>query len=270
MNIIYDGLLIDESDFKVEISNRAFQYGDGLFESIIYDNGNLRFFDRHLSRLYDAMECLSLKKPKQFQKHLELNIKDLLVANRCSNAKLKLQVWRKSGGLYSPENNDIHYVIYTSTWTDKSHVLDRVGFSEEHVLSYSKYSSFKTCNSLPYILATIERDKRQLSDLILCDVNGNISEATSSNIFWKKNEIYYTPHLETGCVAGIMRSVLLDKLTESGCKILEVKAQKQELDEADQLFLCNVSGLYPVSRLNNVKYHTILDDVILDCIKKEE
>ena len=73
--------------------------------------------------------------------------------------------------------------------------ITKISFSDKIKLHFSLFSPYKTLNSLPYVLAGIEKTERNLEDLILLDSQNNISESTSANIFWIKNDKIFTPNL---------------------------------------------------------------------------
>lgn len=265
MKVIYNARAIEEKRFSIKNKDRCFQYGDGLFETIIYQNGKIQFLERHLERLKKGMEALNFNIPALFSaRELQDQILELLSINQLSgSARIKLQVWRKDGGLYTPVQNEVNYLITTIPFENKGNkIINSAGFSIDVKLYPTKLSRFKTCNALFYILAGIERQKRKLDDLILLDHQGNIAECTSANIFWLYKEEYYTPSTATGCIEGIMRGHLIEKLRKHKKLVYEVKESKESLLKAEKVFICNVTGVFPVKMIEGKVYNCYLDPLL--------
>ncbi|UII30898.1 aminotransferase class IV [Fulvivirga ulvae] len=243
--------------FSCAINDRALQFGDGLFETIRIENGKAQLLNYHMERLLEGAGALRFNIPKYItEESLQSQIAELLFHNHFGkNATAKLIVWRR---------ND-YQKAYTSTDTGVNTLLmlrpastpvtkQRAGFSEDVILHYWKLSRFKTISALPYIMASQERDSRKLDELILLNVHGHITESTSSNIFWSKDDIYYTPALTTGCIAGVQRRHILKTLGTQKIEFHEVEEGKEALLNADGVFVCNSSGLSPIAQLNNITY----------------
>src|SRR5688572_16669538 len=104
-----NGSIVDASQPVLMHSNRAFRYGDAVFETIRLMNGEILFFEKHLARLRRSMEMLSMNWPSTFSfQQLHLLIRHLdQVNNLGGNARIRFEVYRKEGGYYTPHTNDI-------------------------------------------------------------------------------------------------------------------------------------------------------------------
>lgn len=251
MKVIYNAKPMEEGEFLVKNTDRAFRYGDGLFETIIYDKGKISLLDRHLRRLKGGMRIFRLEADILTEENIRQQIESLAALNQIKGTgRVRLQVWRKEGGLYTPDRQQANLFLTMAPFEKKEgKVIEHAAISEEVYLYKTSTSRFKTCNALPYILAGIEKKERKLDDLVLRDHQGNIAECTSANIFWVKDGVYFTPSLDTGCVAGVMRGYLIDKLTQAGKKPCLVQETIESLLQADSVFACNVTGIFPVRRI---------------------
>lgn len=257
MLISYNFKQIDEKLFSLPYQDRGFRYGDGLFETIIYQKQKIRFFKDHLKRLKSGMKALGYEGVNGLKKDLlEQQILQLIHKNKLDNkVRVKLHIWRKPGGLYRPDNNHFNVLI---TVKEEPQYFEfktlKLAFSKEVSLAYTPFSKFKTSNSLPYIAASIEREKRGFDDLVLCNRKGIVAECTSSNIFWVKNNRIITPSLKSGCIAGVARKNMIKKLLKAGYKVEKVMSKKSQLLEADSVFLTNVAGVMHVRSIEQHKY----------------
>ena len=110
---IYNGHLISIHESQITFSNRAFRYGDSIFESIRLVNGKIMLLNHHLHRLKLSMNLLSMKIPLEFNiSTIENLIISLIKSNKVNkDARIRLTVFRNEGGYYVPEHNDISYLI---------------------------------------------------------------------------------------------------------------------------------------------------------------
>ena len=111
-------------------------------------------------------------------------------------------------------------------------------------------SNFKTCNSSPYILAGLNKQERNLDDVILLNDKGRISEASSSNIFFIKKNKIITPSLSEACIAGTMRKTILEIALEKKYIIQETQIKLTHLQNFEEIWLTNaISGIKWVAQI---------------------
>ncbi|RME18303.1 MAG: aminotransferase class IV, partial [Bacteroidetes bacterium] len=124
---IYNGEIVTASQLSsISFSNRAFKYGDALFETIRYSNKNILFLSEHLLRLKLSMPILKMKIPPYFSFDYFLNkISDVIYANNLQDksARIRLTVFRTGSGNYYPESNDVDYLIETEELSHSSYLL---------------------------------------------------------------------------------------------------------------------------------------------------
>lgn len=264
MTGIFNRKLIDFSQFPFKETERAFNYGDGLFETIIVRRGEIRFLDYHLERLHKGLKILSINGNEITKEAIEMDIQTLFSKeNYRRTIRVKIHVWRKPGGLYTPQNNTANILITVSKQLDRPKTINKAEIAENITLSYSPISGLKTCNALPYILAGLEKKEKKLDEVIILDNNGNLSECSSSNLFWVKGNVIYTPSLSSGCVAGVMRRNILEQARLSKRNIEEVLEKPTTLLTANQVFCCNVTGIYTFKSIGTQTYNIELEQKIL-------
>ncbi len=242
-------------------SNRSFRYGDCLFETIRGLGTSLQFFDQHYARLTKGMQVLSMDIPADFKTILEQNITKTINKNRYFGGnRIRLSIFRGGGGLYTPASNKIAFLIEVSQLKEKQYVLNsrglNIGLYEEVRKQPAPYASFKTANSMLFIMAGIYKQNNGLDDCLLTSGQGNIIEAISSNLFIINNDILQTPPVESGIVRGIMREQIINLALEQNITVFE-DCQFTETDilKADEIFLTNaVSGIRWVAAYKQRRY----------------
>lgn len=263
MNTVHEVYILNGSVMQADsrvpaFYNRAFCYGDGLFETMRCFNGHIAFLKDHLIRLQAGMKALKMNIPKGVdEKGLTTQIKKLMPLNAFSGlTRIRLQVWRNDGGFYTPDTNDSSYIITVSRFAKTTFERKglRIGIYESVSLVPGLFSPFKTCNSIPYVMAGLYAKKMKLDDCLLLNNKGHVTESVASNLFWIKNENVFTPPLSDGCIAGVMRKNLRRYMKKKGLQVAEKSITIKELERVDELFLTNVSnGIRWVSTLNGIK-----------------
>ena len=99
-------------------------------------------------------------------------------------------------------------------------------------------------------MAGREKVQRQYDDIILTDNEGNLSESHVANLFWVSGSHIFTPSISTGCIAGVMRSFILEFYRNKNNSINEVRMTKEVLENADSIFISNASGIRYFSMYN--------------------
>lgn len=284
--IIFNGELIPADNPVVAADNRAFRYGDAVFETIRYHKGIPLFFDEHYKRLKHGMNILkmevaSLPPVEILVKQISL----LIIKNSIfKDARIRLTVFRNGAGLYTPERNDVSYLIETFPVEGELYTYNKkgllVGVFDEYHKSAQPLSGFKNANSLIYILGSIYKKENDLDDCLIVNEKGKIIEALSSNLFWIKDDVVYTPSLASGCVDGIMRKQIIKTVTNSGMLLKETSGTtEQELSDADEVFLTNaIQGVNRVVGIGDKRYYSfktkkifsLLTDNIRQMIENEQ
>lgn len=248
---------LNEAGFSI---NRAMKYGDGLFESIRVIDGELKFYSLHIDRLRKGMEFLKIEyHDKQFE---EINVcmEQLLIKNEIEKGgRIRLTVFRSGGGKYCPESNKPSYFIEAEPLAENEYDLNPRGYSidlaTENRIYFNPILRFKTLNSLPYVLASIEKDKKKVDEMVLLNTAGNIVEGTSSNIFIVFGNNLYTPALSEGCLDGIMRQIIIHLAKQIGLKVTESQVPTSYLERADEVFFSNsISGISWASSYHRKRY----------------
>lgn len=249
-NIILDGIL--EAHF---LNNRSFKYGDGVFETILFDKSSLRFWDDHFLRLQEGLIALGILFIENLKSEIYQNIITLIDKNSHKGlVRIRIQFWRCEGGYYTPTNNNYEYLIESSNYNLAPKQNISIDVCENIELNYTKISHLKTCNSIPYIIASLEKTKKNLDDVIILDANGNIAEATAANIFWVCGDKWFTPSLHTGCIGGVMRKNIISKLKSINKDIIEGEFPVSHLQTADSILLTNVMSIKSVTNFRDIVY----------------
>ena len=258
----YNGRLLPSDEVKITPSNRAFNYGDGVFETVKIRNGRLVFWEEHYFRLMASMRMIRMKIPVEFTlEFLEHEIlKTIASLDIQTNLRARLSVFRKDGGLYMPTSNDVDFLVVV---TPMSHVIKE----EYHVDLYKDFfihsgylSTIKSTNKLIHTLASIYAQENALDNCILLNERKGVVEATNANIFLVKDGLVKTPSLSEGCLNGIIRAKVIDMLSKNDSYTIEESIITPfEIQKADEIFITNcLMGIQPVTKYRKKEFKTDL------------
>jgi branched-subunit amino acid aminotransferase/4-amino-4-deoxychorismate lyase len=257
--LLHNFKVVPEEEFKLSFDNRGFQYNDGFFETLILHRGKIRFLDDHLDRIRKAMKVLGLAPlPHLNADYLQTEVPALALQNYLEQEtiRVKINFWRKPGGLFTPESEEAEILITVQPQQPYPVKIRQADFYTGFPNRFTPFTFFKGPYALHYVQASLAKKKTGLDEFILLDEQGNISECLVSNIFWIKNNQVFTPSLESGCIAGIMRLNIL-----RACQMLKAEAwegfyAKADLLAADAVFTSNVTGLRPVLAIGQQQFKT--------------
>ncbi len=255
----YNSTIFDDHSKIIMAQNRAFRYGDGLFETMRLIKGEIPLLHLHFSRLINGMKALYIQIPTYFNIHYLKNEILKTIDYQQINARVRLSVWRSGEGAYSPMAYTPDYLIQINPIADPIFTLNEVGLSvgiyKDVRLYETKISCYKTNNALPYVLAAEFAKREGVDDVFLLHTEGGIAEATSSNVFVLKNNCWHTPSLSQGCVGGVMRNFILQKFQLKNIIFKECALTIQNIKEADEIFLTNaVQGIRWVEQFGEKSY----------------
>jgi len=260
--ISLNGIKLKENEAILKASNRAFRYGDALFETIRCVHQKPAYFHDHYQRILNGMSLLKMDlQSLPSAAILERQITSLIQKNRLfHDVRTRLTIFREDGGLYTPSSNKVNYLIEVSPLKTNAYELNSKGLLidifEDELKAISCFSQYKTANALLFVLAGLYKNEKGVNDVLLLNTNKQIIEGLASNLFWIKDDAVYTPFRSSGCVDGIMRKQLLRIMKAKGWNIYEVGGTNyEELLDADEIFLSNaIQGIQWIVGLREKRY----------------
>ena len=259
--ICYNGSYFPEKDTVISHRNRAFVYGDALFETIHCLGTEPQSIDLHWKRLKLGMERLKMNPGDDISEEtLSFFIGKLLNKNRIfKGARIRLVVFRNEGGLYAPSTNTVSWTMESSPLESERFALNQKGlaadiFDEVH-MPVNPLSNFKTANALIYVLAGIFRSENELDDCFILNQFGRIAETNHSNVFVFIDNTLITPPLSEGCVAGTMRSTVIEMARSEGYTVVEKGLLEKNILEAEEVFITNaIQGIQWIGAYKEKRY----------------
>lgn len=233
----------------IPADDRAFAYGDGLFETMRAHRGTLPWWDRHWARLAHGAQRLGIALPAQQQAFDEA---ERLLAG--ASGVLKLLLSRGSGGRgYAPPSGA------PPTWALSQHPAPPSAAPGGLVLRWCDIrlavqpalAGIKHGNRLEQVLARAEwQDGLDADEGLMRSIDGDVVCATAANLFVLRGDRWYTPPVDRCGVAGVCRQWLLDEFP-----VRQARLSVAGIETADALVLTNaVRGILPVARLGGRRW----------------
>lgn len=258
--INFNGKILDEQTPIISADNRGLKFGDGLFETFKFKNGNLILIDEHLARLWQGMKLMQFEIPKLFNPDiLEEQTLQLIKKNQYNDARIRLTIIRGSGGLYDALNHSPHYIIQAWPLPENNGKLNENGlYCCIYHDSFKVIDCFSNCkhnNFMVYAMGALYAKKMKCNDALILNQNKNLSDSTIANLFLIKDDVIYTPSLSEGPVAGIMRDFVIKELIKADFQIKESIITEEMLMDADEVFLTNsIYNIRWVAEIENKSY----------------
>ena len=257
-------LINGELEQSINPLDRGFQYGDGLFETILLEQACPCFLAEHIQRLQRGCEVLGF--PPADVNIIEKEMSQLTNFRPSGVIKILLSRGVGSRGFLAPDKPKITRLIAFSV-TDRaiSKSLTSVDLlvCETRLARQPLLAGIKHLNQLERILARNEfKEAVTPTEGLMLDVEGAVIEGTMSNVFIVRNGVLLTPKLNNAGVSGVIRNHLIDQAAREGMDCRVVELTLDDMKSADEIFMTN--SLMPV---RSVRKLSINDS---DFLKEDE
>lgn len=254
-----NGKLLSSATPSIHPDNRAFRYGEGLFETMRFTGDRIPLWAFHKERLVQALQLLGFKLPVIFSfEQLQKEIRSLVLKNHhAPDARIRLTVFRGDGGIWDSMNTDFQYLIQTwplekSSFNENGLDIDLFPYGRKAV---DLYSGLKSCNYLIYLSAARFAKEKKVNECLVLNQYGRIADGTISNVFAFQEGGIITPPLSEAGIAGTMRRYLIEQLSLKGYRVIEKSLDEDDLLHSNELFLSNaISGIRWVKSFRTKTY----------------
>jgi branched-chain amino acid aminotransferase len=268
--INFNGNLIEREE-NILTQNRAFLYGDGVFETLKIINNKILFLEDHYFRLMASMRVIRMEIPMNFtMEYFEEEVLKVVQENNLSaSARARITVFRNDGGLYLPKTNEVSFLIHTIALENTLYTLKashyEVDLYKDFYVTKQLLSSIKTTNKLINVTGSIYAHENGLDNCILLNDTKNVIEALQGNLFLVSGKKLITPPVSEGCLNGVMRKQILALAKKiNDIEVSEEIISPFDLQKADELFLTNViTGIQSISKYRKKEFTSNLAHLLV-------
>jgi branched-subunit amino acid aminotransferase/4-amino-4-deoxychorismate lyase len=220
------------SETALSAVSSAALYGKGVFTTLAIYHGKPFLWEKHWRRLSENAEKIGIDLSEFSEASVKNSLAEIIKKNALAKGRARLTFWDESPSRrWSFESaKSTSLLITTAELREVSAV--KLTVSPFRINSTSPLANIKSGNYLENLLALEEARKRGFDEAIRVNEKGEISAVCLANIFWLKDEKFYTPSLKTGCLAGTMREFLLENF-----EVFEVEQPLTDLTQAEMIFL---------------------------------
>lgn len=222
MQVILNGKLLPAPEAAVSVFDRAFAYGDALFETLKVLDGRPVFFEEHFWRLEQGMEAAAFKSALEFDE-LRRQCLELAAANAVRKGRLRLQVSRgapaaaRPGGLDPAEALKPTVLVTCEEFYGYPEELYRDGIECITVpFNRGVLAPLKSTSMLPVLLARQRMHAAGAGEAILTASDGRMLEGTFTNIFFIEGGRLVTPPDDEPVLGGVTRGKVIGIAAEMG------------------------------------------------------
>lgn len=258
--IYVDGRISAPEEARVPVLDRGFLFGDSVYEVFWWHRGALIQEDDHFRRLERSASRLYMD--LQFQRE-ELVAAVQATAREAGagpedDAYVRLVVTRGAGplGLDFTQVGTRSLIVIVSpakrpTAEDIERGLHMALVDRTRMPRSALDPSAKTGNYLNNVLALHEARLAGADDAIMLNDEGNVTEATTANLYTVRDGVLTTPPMAAGILRGTTRTRILALCAELGIEAREATLRPDDVLTADEVFVSSsVRGILPVTRVD--------------------
>ena len=250
------------SDSNLLVNNRAFLYGDGVFETLKIIDNKILFLEDHYFRLMASMRVVRMEIPMNFtMEYFEEQVLSLSKTNGCgASARARITVFRNDGGYYLPKQRSVSFLIncvaLENTVYSNEKMPYEVDLFKDFYVTKQLLSSIKTTNKIINITGSIFAEENGLDNCLILNDDKNVIEALNGNLFMVFEGKLITPPLSEGCLNGVMRKQIIAlALKMEGLEVVEEPISPFDLQKADELFITNViKGIQSITKYRKKEF----------------
>lgn len=228
--------------------------GWGVFSTLRVADGVLFAYERHWERMKRDAALLRIPFPDDANA-LHDDLLRLVEANEAWNATLRVYVIRNCGGIWEgPGIERAFDIVAYSTGLTQWGASVRLSVKPEARHSRCEFAGTKV-NSWGWNLAWHEEaHTRGYDEVVLLNERGEVSECTSANIFAVHGSEVWTPPLDSGCLPGVTRALLLSDVRAESIRVMERPLSLAGLESAGGVFITSTTrDVLPVSEIEGLR-----------------
>lgn len=251
-----NGQYIESDELRISPMDHGFLYGLGFFETFRTYRGEVVFLYEHYVRLCEGLQEYRIAMPYTLDE-LEGVIKKLNEQDgKDGYFRINVSAGVHDIGLAPQQYPEPNVIVFRKSLavaprgTEKqAQWLETARNSPEQV---KRHKSHHYGNN---VSARLELPNLTDFEGFFLTKNNLVAEGITSNIFWVKNDILYTPSIDLGILPGITRQIVLQLAAVLEVSVREGVYYKEELERADECFITNsVQELVPISKVGHVSF----------------
>ncbi|MBC1492518.1 D-amino-acid transaminase [Listeria booriae] len=243
MKVLVNNQLIERVEAKIDIEDRGYQFGDGVYEVVRAYNGQFFTYEEHIDRLYASANKIDLVIPFEKAELREL-LEGLLKANNIGTGNVYLQVTR---GIQSPRNHVVPELPLEGVLTASASEVprDTTLFEQGRKAILEEDVRWLRCDikSLNLLGNTMAKNKAHQAGAFeaILHRGEEVTEGSATNAYIIKDGTLMTHAADNLILSGITRQVILKVARDIGVPVAETGFTLTDLAAADEVFISSTT-----------------------------
>jgi branched-chain amino acid aminotransferase len=252
--LLHNDEILDAHQKSLSAGQVGLLNGWGVFSTIRVQEGVLFAFERHWDRMQRDAARMHVPFPTD-RDAVRARLSRLIEANSAWNATLRVVVVRNRGGLFEGPDlaRDFELIAFTANINAWGNSV-RLAIKPHGRHAQNEFAGTKVLSWAQNLTWYEEAHQRGLDELILLNERGEVCECTSANLFIARGREVFTPPLNSGCLPGVTRALLLEEIRVQGISAVEKTLLPKDLEDADQVFITSTTrDFLPVSDIEGLQ-----------------
>lgn len=244
-----NGRILPTAEARVSPFDHGITVGDGVFETLPDRGRGPVALTRHWQRLVRSCAAMGIASPSidVFRDAL----REVMVANSLTDARLRFTITAGEGPVGSDKGDApptlLAVAVPQTVWPAATPVLTVPWTRNER----DPLVGVKSTSYGGNVIALAEAKKHGAGEAIFANTQGDLCEGTGSNVFMVRDGVAMTPPLDSGCLAGVTRALVLDACQRSGIAVHECRIAMAEFLQAEEAFLTSSTrDVHPILAIN--------------------
>jgi len=239
--VLHNNNILDAHEKSLSAGQVGVMNGWGVFSTLRVADGVPFAFERHWERMRRDAAKVHVPFPTD-PAELRSQLLRLVEANSAWNATLRVMVVRNRGGLFEgpDQERDFDVLAFTKDLNPWGNSV-RLALKANARYAANEFSGCKILSWCQNLTWYEEAHRQGFDEAVLLNERGEVSECTSANIFAAIGGEVYTPPLDSGCLPGVTRELLLEVVHVPGIQVIERALKPGDLEQADQVFITSTT-----------------------------
>jgi len=240
-NVFHNDALLPIEKVRLSPGQAGLICGWGIFTTLRISRGEAFAYERHWRRLEKDAGITRLPMPYTAAK-VRVNLHEVIRANKVTEGCARIYLVYNAVGFWQSDekNPQVDLIIYSAGLPEHRGVV-RLAVREHGRHAASPMAGVKSISWLNNVWAVSEAVKDGFDEVVMLNERGEVAECTSANIFAVKNGKILTPPLNSGCLEGVTRGILMEIAPEAGVSVIEQALRTEDLYSSEEVFISSTN-----------------------------
>jgi len=240
-NVFHNDALLPIEKVRLSPGQAGLICGWGIFTTLRISRGEAFAYERHWRRLEKDAGITRLPMPYTAAK-VRVHLHEVIRANKVTEGCARIYLVYNTVGFWQSDEKlpQVDLIIYSASLPEHRETA-RLALREQGRHATSPMAGVKSISWLNNVWAVGEAVKEGFDEVVMLNERGEVAECTSANIFAVKNEKILTPPLNSGCLEGVTRGILMEIAPEAGVSVIEQTLRAEDLYSADEVFISSTN-----------------------------